>query len=67
VRAERLRRGDSPAVAAQYALLITLGKLDEALGVLRCFGDLLLGREAMTLDYKVAVGDVGQDRPRAAA
>lgn len=51
-RAHRLRRGDTPRAAALYATLITLGKIDEAVGVLRCAWALLSGREALTVEYK---------------
>jgi glycosyltransferase involved in cell wall biosynthesis len=51
-RAHRLRRGDSRADAALYATLITLGKVDEALGVLGCAWALWTGREALTVEYK---------------
>ncbi|HEX6886380.1 MAG TPA: glycosyltransferase family 2 protein [Planctomycetota bacterium] len=61
IRAERLRRGDSPARAREYATWITLGKLDEAVGVLRCAWALATRRRALTLDYRDA------QRPRAAA
>lgn len=62
IRAERLRRGDPPARAREYATWITLGKLDEAIGVLRCAWALATGREALTMEYK----DPAQE-PRAAA
>jgi GT2 family glycosyltransferase len=52
IRAERLRRGDSREVANEYATLITLGKVDEAVGVLRCAWALFTRRQALTLDYK---------------
>lgn len=51
-RAHRRRRGDSPRDAGLYATLITLGKVDEAIGVLRCGWALLSGREALTVEYK---------------
>lgn len=52
IRAHRLRRGDESGHAARYAALITFGKLDEAIGVLRCAWALATGREALTVEYK---------------
>lgn len=52
IRAHRLRRGDEPGHAARYAALIAFGKLDEALGVLRCLWALTTGHEALTVEYK---------------
>lgn len=51
-RAHRLRQGDSARQAGLYALLITLGKTDEAMGVVRCAWALLTGREALAVEYK---------------
>lgn len=62
IRAARLRRGDPPERAREYATWITLGKLDEAIGVLRCAWALATGREALTMEYK----DPARE-PRAAA
>jgi cellulose synthase/poly-beta-1,6-N-acetylglucosamine synthase-like glycosyltransferase len=64
VRASRLERGDGHTEAALYATLISLGKIDEAIGVLRCAWALATRRQAQTLDYK---GSPRSDRPRAAA
>jgi glycosyltransferase involved in cell wall biosynthesis len=64
-RAHRLARGDSPRDASLYATLITLGKIDEAIGVLRCGWALLTGREARTVEYKDY--QRGTERERAAA
>jgi GT2 family glycosyltransferase len=63
-RSYRLRRGDPPAQAALYALVITLGKLDEAVGILRCAWALLTGREALVVEYK---SEARSERERAAA
>jgi GT2 family glycosyltransferase len=52
IRRERLARGDSRAVAGLYATWITLGKFEEARGVLRCCWDLLWRRQTLTLEYK---------------
>ncbi len=52
IRAHRLERGDARPHAALYALLISVGKIDEACGVLRCAWALLTGREAPTVEYK---------------
>jgi glycosyltransferase involved in cell wall biosynthesis len=52
IRAYRLARGDEPRHATRYAWLIALGKLDEALGLLRCVRDLLLRRTTLTVEYK---------------
>lgn len=51
-RAHRLRQGDSARAAGQYAVLIALGKIDEAIGVLRCMWTLASGRKALTVEYK---------------
>jgi glycosyltransferase involved in cell wall biosynthesis len=51
-RAHRLRRGATARDAALYATLITFGKIDEAIGVVRCAWALLSGREALTVEYK---------------
>jgi glycosyltransferase involved in cell wall biosynthesis len=52
IRAHRLELGDERGQATRYALLIALGKLDEARGVLRCAWALWSGRAALTLEYK---------------
>jgi len=52
VHASRRARGDSSEHAAIYATLITLGKVDEAIGVLRCAWALLRKRQALTVEYK---------------
>jgi GT2 family glycosyltransferase len=54
IRAHRLQRGDAPGPAARYAVLIALGKLDEAVGALRCFWALATRRETLTLEYRDA-------------
>lgn len=64
IRGHRLRAGDTSTEAARYAALIVFGKLDEALGVLRCFYALAAGREALQVDYK---GNAGQAAGREAA
>jgi len=63
-RSYRLGRGDTAEDATTYASLITLGKIDEAIGVLRCAWALLTGREALTVEYK---DYQRSERPRAAA
>ncbi|NOT31892.1 MAG: glycosyltransferase [Planctomycetes bacterium] len=52
IRAQRLARGSPPDQAALYATLITIGKSDEAVGVLRCLFALATGRQPLTLEYK---------------
>lgn len=64
IRAHRIRLGDGPGEATRYAALIAVGKVDEALGVLRCAWDGLRRREALTLEYKDYQRGVG---PREAA
>jgi cellulose synthase/poly-beta-1,6-N-acetylglucosamine synthase-like glycosyltransferase len=63
VHSSRRARGEIPEHAALYATLITLGKVDEAIGVLRCAWALLRRRQALTVEYK----DYQRERPRAAA
>lgn len=63
IRSDRLQRGDPRAVASLYASLITLGKVDEAIGVLRCLWAIATRRQTLTLDYKARP----PERPRAAA
>jgi len=64
VRASRLARGESREHAARYATLITLGKVDEAIGVLRCAWALAIRREALIVEYKEY--QRGAERERAA-
>ena len=52
IRAYRLARGDEPRHATRYAWLIALGKIDEAIGLLRCVWALLTRRSALTVEYK---------------
>ncbi len=52
VRASRIRLGDAPAHAGLYASFLVLGKLAEALGLLRCACLLLRGRESALIEYK---------------
>lgn len=54
IRASRLRQGDDPRTAGRYALLITYGKLEEALGVLSCFLTLVRGGPARVIEYKTS-------------
>jgi GT2 family glycosyltransferase len=54
IRAHRMRQGDSARAAGVYALLLTFGKCEEALGVLACAWALLRGREASVIEYKLA-------------
>ena len=64
VHKNRRERGDGREHAAIYATLITLGKLDEAIGVLQCAWALLRRRQALTVEYK---DHQGREGPRAAA
>jgi len=52
IRAYRIRLGDAPGHASRYAALIAVGKIDEALGAVRCLWDLARGLETRTLEYK---------------
>jgi len=54
IRAHRRRQGDDGRSAARYALLITYGKLEEAVGVLSCFLGLARGRGARVIEYKAS-------------
>ncbi len=62
IRAHRLARGDERAHATRYGLLIALGKVDEAFGLLRCVWALCTGRQALTLEYKERPADPGARR-----
>jgi len=55
IRAHRRAQGDDARAASAYALLITYGKLEEALGVLSCAWALVRGREARVIEYKPPV------------
>ncbi|MSR61034.1 MAG: glycosyltransferase [Planctomycetes bacterium] len=52
IRAYRLALGDERGHATRYGMLIALGKIDEALGLLRCAWALATGKQALTLEYK---------------
>jgi GT2 family glycosyltransferase len=52
VRRGRIGRGDGPREASLYALLVTVGKLAEAQGVLRCLHGALRGRRPLPLEYR---------------
>jgi len=52
IRAYRLALGDERGHATRYGLLIALGKVDEAVGVVRCAWALATGRQALTMEYK---------------
>lgn len=52
IRSHRLRRGDDRRHASRYAALIAFGKLEEAVGALRCAWALLARRAPLTLEYK---------------
>lgn len=54
IRARRLARGDERTHATRYGVLIALGKIDEAIGLLRCAWALWRGRKTLTLEYKEA-------------
>ena len=62
IRAHRLRQGDGARAAGAYALLITYGKCEEALGVLSCAWALARGREARVIEYKPPVLVPGETR-----
>jgi GT2 family glycosyltransferase len=63
VHSRRRALGDESGHAAIYATLVTIGKVDEAIGVLRCAWALLRRRQALTVEYK----DYQREGPRAAA
>ena len=48
----RLRQGDSPRIAAAYALLVTTGKVPELLGALEFYKNHLLARKHVLIEYK---------------
>lgn len=52
IRASRRRQGDDARTAGRYALLITYGKLEEAIGVLSCLLSLARGGKARVIEYK---------------
>lgn len=62
IRAQRLRQGDGAGAAGAYALLITYGKCEEALGVLSCCWALARGRGASVIEYKPSVAAPGETR-----
>jgi GT2 family glycosyltransferase len=62
IRAHRRRQGDTARAAGSYALLITYGKFEEALGVLSCIWALMRGREARVIEYKPPAAAVGETR-----
>jgi GT2 family glycosyltransferase len=57
-RADRLRRGDAPKLASEYALFCVLGKAPEAQGVLRYALDVLRGKRSRLIEYKHAAPEV---------
>jgi len=62
IRAFRRRQGDDPRTASRYALLITYGKCEEALGVLSCLLSLARGGGARVIEYKAPAASVEQRR-----
>lgn len=62
IRAHRLRQGDEARTAGRYALLITYGKLEEALGVLSCFLALARGGKARVIEYKAPAAPAEERR-----
>ncbi len=56
-RSYRLRRGDAPKLASEYALFCVLGKAPEAQGVLRYALDVARGKRSKLIEYKHAAGE----------
>jgi glycosyltransferase involved in cell wall biosynthesis len=48
----RRRRGDTPRDSRLYAIFICLGKLPEAVGMVRYWSDRLLGRRRTVIEYR---------------